>query len=332
MTQLDHKPTVLTYVAVLSEVMFWTVTYWLVGTLPEENHAKKGCAWSRVGAYRWAAWHFRKYLKHSDDSWGRASLAWCYQNLGLPESAVQHYRIAYSKARRADIACCLADAELSAGNVMAARKLAADLRSRREELSPELTSTFAELEEQLSGIELIEDGERDTEAVPSGSEFDTVARKVRRLTPALLWAAATFAGVLFVLNLRFLLSWWRTAPADYINLFVSALAWAVVFSLGLLVVYVPAIKLVQYLYGRTLSRRQAALMGVALVPGPAAIILAVTYDAGRDPTTITRWAETVMGSPGEFLLWLLPFCFGGVVFAVRFAAPTPSEEPRGSAR
>lgn len=329
MTQPD-RPSVLTYFTVLVEVMFWTVAYWLVGTLPEENHARKGYAWSRIGAHRWAAWHFRKYLKHSDDSWGRVSLACCYENLGLPESAVQHYRIAYSKTRRADIACYLAQAELSTSNVAAARKLVADVRGGREELNPEVTSALTALEAQLSEIESTAVEEPDVVDDPSRAELDTAARKVSRLTPALLWAGVTVASAFFVLNVRFLFSWWRTAPADYINLLVSSLAWAVIFSLGLLVVYVPIIKLVQSLYGRTLSRRLSVLLGLALVPGPFALILAITYDAERHPATIVRWAEAVMRSPGEFVLGLLPFCLGGVVFALRFAAPTPAASPAAS--
>ena len=83
--RVDQSPTVLQYVATFVEVMFVTACYWLVGVLPEDNHSKKGNAWARIHAYRWAAWHFRKYLKHSDDSFGRASLAWCYARLGMLE-------------------------------------------------------------------------------------------------------------------------------------------------------------------------------------------------------------------------------------------------------
>lgn len=83
--QISGRPGVLAYLAAIGQVAFWTVGYYVVGTLPESYHARKGNAWARINAYHRAAWHFRKYLEYSDDSFGRASLAWCYANLGMPE-------------------------------------------------------------------------------------------------------------------------------------------------------------------------------------------------------------------------------------------------------
>ena len=335
MADPDNKPTPLTYFAVVAEVTFWTIAYWFVGMSPEENHSNKGVAWCRVGAYRWAAWHFRKYVKYSDDWWGRVSLAWCYQRLEMHESALHHYRIAYTKAKRADIACCLAHAELTAGSVVAAQQLVGDLRGRRDELSPELTSAFAELEEQLSTYEVnTTDAGRDVVVEPREPELDTSRRKERRLTPALLRAGVTFAFVFFVLSARLLFSWPGTAPADYIHLLLRAVPMAVLFCFGLLVVYVPIIAFVQSVLGWRLDNWQAGVLGVALVPGPYVIFLALTYDRGRSPTTLVGWVEALTRSPIDFVLWLLPFCFGGVLFAVRFATPTSivprhaSEVPR----
>ena len=56
----------LTHILVLGRVLYTTCGNWLVGLTPEENHWAKGYAWTRIGAYRWAAWHFRKYLTYSD--------------------------------------------------------------------------------------------------------------------------------------------------------------------------------------------------------------------------------------------------------------------------
>jgi hypothetical protein len=145
----DDEPGVLTYLTSFVQIAFHTVAYWFVGSLPEDNHSRKGHAWAQIGAYRWAAWHFRKYLQYSDDSYGRASLGWCYANLGMTESAVQHYRLAYAHSKRPDIVCGLAHAELAAGNIAAARAMVAEIAARRQELTPELVAAFAHLEAEI---------------------------------------------------------------------------------------------------------------------------------------------------------------------------------------
>src|SRR5687767_15156846 len=43
-TGSDDEPTLLTYLGSFAELTFLTLVYWLVGSLPEENHSKKGNA------------------------------------------------------------------------------------------------------------------------------------------------------------------------------------------------------------------------------------------------------------------------------------------------
>jgi hypothetical protein len=148
--QQDDHPNVLTYAGALLRVAYTTIAYWLVGLTPEENHAAKGQAWCRVNAYRFAAWHWRKYLKYSEDSRARASLAWCYANLGMLESAVEHYRLAYARNKDPEIALYLAQVELDFGNQASARSLMEEISPRRHELSEESLSTLSDVETRLS--------------------------------------------------------------------------------------------------------------------------------------------------------------------------------------
>jgi hypothetical protein len=148
--QQDDKPSVLTYASALLRVAYTTMAYWLVGLTPEENHATKGLAWSRINAYRFAAWHWRKYLKYSEDSRARAQLAWCYANVGMIESAVEHYRLSYARNKDPEIALYLAQVELDFGNQAAARSLMEEISLRRHELSAESLSTLADVETRLS--------------------------------------------------------------------------------------------------------------------------------------------------------------------------------------
>jgi len=146
----NDKPTLLMYVRVLVRIAFTTLCYWFVGLTPEENHGTKGHAWGQINAYRWAAWHFRKYLKYSEDSRARAALAWCYANLGMVESAVEHYRLAYSRNKDPEIALYLANVEIDLGNFPAARLLISDVSSRRDKLDEEAQKALADIERRLS--------------------------------------------------------------------------------------------------------------------------------------------------------------------------------------
>jgi hypothetical protein len=104
----EDRPTAFTYAGALLRVAYTTMAYWLVGLTPEENHWRKANAWALINAYRFAAWHCRKYLNYSEDSRARASLAWCYANLGMVESAAEHYRLAYARNKNPEIALYLA--------------------------------------------------------------------------------------------------------------------------------------------------------------------------------------------------------------------------------
>ena len=146
----ERRHTALTWLRVLARVAFTTLGNYLVGLTPEENHWRKGEAWGRVGAYRWAAWHFRKFLTYSDDPRVRAHLGWCYANMGMPDSAVQHYREAYARNKHPDVALGLAQVETELGNVGAARTLVQALELHRRERSEEAAALLESLKAALS--------------------------------------------------------------------------------------------------------------------------------------------------------------------------------------
>ncbi len=148
-TQKD-KTNALMYASALLRIAYTTIAYWCVGMTPEENHATKGYAWSQINAYRFSAWHWRKYLKYSEDSRARASLAWCYASLGMIETAAEHYRLAYTRNKNPEIALYLAQVELDFGNITVAQSLMADIYLRRHELSDEGNCVLADVERRLS--------------------------------------------------------------------------------------------------------------------------------------------------------------------------------------
>jgi tetratricopeptide (TPR) repeat protein len=149
-TAREDKLSILTYIGALLRVLYTTLAYWVVGLMPEENHCRKALAWTRIDAYRFATWHWRKYLKYSEDSRARASLAWCYAKLGMIESALEHYRLAYARNKDPEIALYLAQVELDFGNLAGARALIEDISARRHALSDESRCTLADVESRLA--------------------------------------------------------------------------------------------------------------------------------------------------------------------------------------
>jgi len=314
---VDDQPTVPTYLGVIGRITFLTLVYWLVGTTPEENHASKGDAWARVRAYRWAAWHFRKYLKYSDDSFGRASLGWCYLNLGMPESAVHHYREAYVRSKGADVVYCLAHAELEVGNVGRARALVADLAARRDELSPELLTALADVEARLSACESkTTDSQFESGDPPDSPTHDLEFHSKSRLFSALVNAYVAYGAAYFAVTALAFLSSTRNSPAQFFNLISAALVNGVICCLGLLVC-APILAWVQIAFGRQFRRLHAGLIGAALAPVPALFAVVILDMMSGNP--IGTWIRWWIRFPGYLLLWLLPFAFGGIVFALTFA-------------
>ncbi len=319
MTETDDRPTVLTYLGAIGRITFLTLVYWLVGSTPEENHSRKGDAWARVGAYRWAAWHFRKYLKYSDDSFGRSSLGWCYSELGMPESAVHHYRAAYARSKRADVVCCLAHAELEVGNVGRARTLVADVAARRDRLSPELLPALADLEARLSACEsTTTDAQLDSSDSPEFPGHDLEVHPKSGAISAFVNASVAYVVAYVAVTGLANLLLARTSPAQFFNLIIAGLGNGVIFCLGLLVC-APILAWVQVAFGKQLRRLHTGLIGAALAPVPAFFALVILDTMSRKPVGIGTWMRWWIRSPGYLLLWLLPFVFGGIVFALMFA-------------
>jgi hypothetical protein len=330
-SRVEQSQTLLTYVVTIARIVFVTASYWLVGILPEENHAKKGDAWARIHAFRWAAWHFRKYLKHSDDSFGHASLAWCYAQLGMLESAREHYRIAYVRRRRPDIGCALAHLELTTGNVAAARSLHTEIAPQRHQLSPEFVPLFVDLESQLSDAS-IERPHRETSLVSNDvarSAFDGARGETpTRLLLALKSAYATFATSFFVVNACVLLSVPDTTPVYWFGLCWFSLIVALMFCVGLLAVHAPVLALLRMGFGSGLNSLHSGVLSVALVPAPLGIFFLVL--PGQNPTSM--WSQFALWA-GENPVELVPFVLGSAVFGSAFVrnrgliSDSPSNSP-----
>jgi hypothetical protein len=151
---MESRPSLGTYLKSLATVAFFTVCYYLVGMSSERNHWAKGQAWAEIGAYRWAAWHFRKYLKYSDDWYGHWALGSCYASLGMMVSAAKQFRAAYAERKTVEIGCYLAEAEMTLGNIDAASALVAELSSRRHEMSADLAGLLTTLQEGVTSADV----------------------------------------------------------------------------------------------------------------------------------------------------------------------------------
>jgi lipopolysaccharide biosynthesis regulator YciM len=133
-----------------SEGLYFILANYLVGLTPEEYHIRKGNIWLDVDCHRWAIWNYDRALRASEDSVVRATLGWCYSQLGMPEAALAHYRRACERNRRADLLLGLVAAEHHAGNVAECGAVLEQLRAREFELSPNELSELARVERMVS--------------------------------------------------------------------------------------------------------------------------------------------------------------------------------------
>ena len=313
----DSQPTLSVYFSSLAEVAFLTAVYWLVGSTPEANHAGKGNAWARIGAFRWAAWHFRKYLKYSDDSFGHASLGWCYGNLKLIEAAVQQYRLAYAKNKRLEIACSLACAEVSAGNLGNARFLVSAIAKGRDQLSREFVPVFAELEDELLAAgagqeELVPDA---LSLEPSIERDEQPSSTSRRLVRALSRGCLSFVAVAVVLTVPLVL-WQSGTPEDVSEVFLGALVGSVVFGVSLLLLHLPLLTLIHVAFDRRLTSISTGAIGAALGLCSFVIVIASVAAVSREPARVSDWIEALR--PARSLPVVVPFVAGGIAFAIAF--------------
>jgi hypothetical protein len=182
------------YVKGLATVAFFTAGYYLVGMLPEQYHWRKGQAWAEVRAYQWAAWHFRKYLKYSDDWYGRCALGSCYANLGMMASAARQFRVAYEQKKTVETGCYLADLEYRLGNIAAAAAIVTELSSRRAEMSADLAGLLTSLEEGVRNADL--SAVKTTLSVDAEQGFEDPLRP-----PAPLYSAALGIAIAIGLTL-----------------------------------------------------------------------------------------------------------------------------------
>ncbi len=93
----------------------------------------RGLESRRCVSVGWLA--LQKVSEYSDDPRVRPQLAWCYAQMGMLESAAQHYRQAYARNKHPDVALGLAQLESDLGNIEAARALVQALAPSRHELS-----------------------------------------------------------------------------------------------------------------------------------------------------------------------------------------------------
>jgi tetratricopeptide (TPR) repeat protein len=90
------------------QLCFLTLSYWLVGMADDYYYVSKAPAWCDLRGYSQAIRCFQKALRESEMAFVRASMAWCYAELGMTEQALAHYRAAYQRNKHPQIAVPLA--------------------------------------------------------------------------------------------------------------------------------------------------------------------------------------------------------------------------------
>ena len=133
----------------LFKIIYYTTAYWAVGLTEEEYHIRKANYWIELENYRRAIRNYHKALKASEDSQVRAAMAWCYGEIGMIETCLQHYRTSYEANKHPSIALRLAYAELNMGNHAESSTLLQYVKDNRDKVHEEDAEEVAKLEESI---------------------------------------------------------------------------------------------------------------------------------------------------------------------------------------
>jgi tetratricopeptide (TPR) repeat protein len=131
------------------KIVYYTTAYWAVGLTEEEYHIRKANYWIELENYRRAIRNYQKALKASEDSQVRAAMAWCYGEIGMIETCLQHYRTSYETNDHPSIALRLAYAELNHGNHEESSKLLQYVKDNADRMHEEDAEELTKLEEDI---------------------------------------------------------------------------------------------------------------------------------------------------------------------------------------
>jgi tetratricopeptide (TPR) repeat protein len=128
--------------------MFLLLVSWRSGSEDRDLYETKGDYYSGAAWYVSAALAYHKALELSDDVddlWLHAKLGWVYGRLDMDERSVRHYRTAYEKDKKPEIAVGLAFAEHAMGNIDEFCSLWHQLDQAEFEITPELQQDLIQL-------------------------------------------------------------------------------------------------------------------------------------------------------------------------------------------
>lgn len=107
------------------QLLYHHLTYWLIGTSPEEHHWNLARDWYILRRFRKCIEHCNRHLNYSDSADIRSMLAYSYWSIGEWQQAVSTYRSLPGIWSCPGSALRLAEAELRCGRLDEAQKIVA---------------------------------------------------------------------------------------------------------------------------------------------------------------------------------------------------------------
>ena len=145
----EPRTSVFRYLSAIFRLCFHTLSYCVHPIGDDYYYVVKARAWSDLKAYAQAIRCLQKALRDGEIGYVRAELAWCYNQLGMAEQALTHYRIAYERNKHPKTAIALAWTELHLDHVEECRALVEAIRGSHQPLDAEDTVWLQTLEEHL---------------------------------------------------------------------------------------------------------------------------------------------------------------------------------------
>jgi len=145
-----QRTSVFRYIRAAVRLCFHTLSFCTFPVGDDCYYIAKARAWSDLKAYPQAIRCFKKALRDSDNVYVRAEMAWCYNQLGMTEQALIHYRMAYQSYKHPKIAIALAWAELDLDHVEESRSVVHAIRQSNKPLDAEDIAWLQQLEKKLA--------------------------------------------------------------------------------------------------------------------------------------------------------------------------------------
>jgi tetratricopeptide (TPR) repeat protein len=134
MNDYSKRVRLLKRIWIVAKLLYLHMAYFFVGMTEEQFHITKGNYFLDLHWFHRAIPNYQKALRETPDPMIHLTLGFCLMQIGKFHDSVKHYRIAYAKLNKSDVALGLAISEYETGNIDRCRELVQQLEGKEHQL------------------------------------------------------------------------------------------------------------------------------------------------------------------------------------------------------